>query len=369
MNILFVMESPFGFNNGCWFYRNHIPANALKSKGHIIRFCVVGEIPEQLKQWPHTVVFSRIYSRDPMPLLREFKRLGKKVVYELDDDLWAVAEDNPAVAIRDEKKRQYELLIKEADAITTTNDYLANKIKKINNNVYICPNAIDYDIYLPRRKDNETLIIGYSGASSHYADLIPATEALIDLQAKYKFKVCWQGLTTPPLESEMYFYQKVNILGVQPEKKTFFDNALKWYELVKQLDYFHIPFHFPELFPEVLKRCNFDIGICPVLDTEFNKSKSCIKYYEYASVGTPTLASDCAPYNREVSYRCKNTKEDWYKKLEKLITDADFREKLAQDQYKWVRENRSIRKIVDKWEEALDPGYEKTTSNQNYTNS
>jgi len=38
MKILYVLDSPYAFNNGCWFYRNHIPAKALKAKGHSTHF-------------------------------------------------------------------------------------------------------------------------------------------------------------------------------------------------------------------------------------------------------------------------------------------------------------------------------------------
>lgn len=365
MKILYAMESPFCFNNGCWFYRNNIPSKALKARGHQVKFIAIGaEIPQQWKEWPDTVVFSRVYARDPLILLREWKRLGKKVVYELDDDLWSVAPDNPAYGIRDEKQRQYEHFMAEADAVTTTNEYLANKIRKFNKNVYICPNAIDFEMFERRDSNNKNLVIGYTGASSHYADLDLATDVLIELQKKHHFTMVLQGLTTPPLESEMYSYAKVDALGLQPEKKLFFDSALKWYEKLKQLNFIHIPFHFPELYPSVLRRCNIDIGIAPLLDSEFNYSKSCIKYYEYAATGSVCLASDVKPYKDEVSYTAKNKFGDWKDKLEKLIVDQKFREELYAKQYQWVKENRDIRKVVVKWEEAFDPGPDKNNGTQ-----
>jgi glycosyltransferase involved in cell wall biosynthesis len=365
MKILYAMDSPFSFNNGCWFYRNNIPSKALKAKGHQVKFIAIGaEIPQQWKEWPDVVVFSRIYPRDPMIYLREWKRMGKRVVYELDDDLWSVAPDNPAYGIREEKQRQYEHFMAEADAVTTTTQNLANKIKRFNKNVFVIPNAIDYEMFEKRDANNKQIVVGYTGASSHYADLGVVTEALIDLQKKYSFTMVLQGLTTPPLESEMYSYAKVDALGLQPEKKLFFSQALGWFERIKQLSFVHIPFHFPELYPSILRRCNIDIGIAPLLDSDFNYSKSCVKFYEYASTGTVTLASDVKPYKDEVSYCAKNTKDDWYKKLEKLIVDQKFRDELYAKQYQWVKENRDIRRVVVKWEEALDPGPDKSNGAQ-----
>jgi len=87
-------------------------------------------------------------------------------------------------------------------------------------------------------------------------------------------------------------------------------------------------------------------------DNEFNRGKSCIKFYEYAAVGTATIASDVEPYKSECDYRAKNTTEDWYQKIKKLIVDEQFRLDLVKKQQKWVKENRSIDKIGLEWELA-----------------
>ena len=119
----------------------------------------------------------------------------------------------------------------------------------------------------------------------------------------------------------------------------------------------HIPFMPPELHPSVLGRCDFDIGLAPLEDTEFNRSKSCVKFYEYASVGTVVLTSDVEPYKSEVNYRAKNTVKDWYNKLEKLIVDKDFRAKIGREQQEWVKKHRSVEAIGLDWELACQlPG-------------
>jgi glycosyltransferase involved in cell wall biosynthesis len=142
-----------------------------------------------------------------------------------------------------------------------------------------------------------------------------------------------------------------------PERDEYHKQALDWYSRVKGLNVVHIPFHAPQLHPSVLSQCDFDIGLAPLSDCEFNKGKSCIKFYEYASVGTPTLASDIMPYKEEVNYRVKNNTKDWVKKLEKLISDKSFREKLTKKQKDWVMENRTLKQVGVDWELALQkPG-------------
>jgi len=360
MRLLYILDTPYAFNNGCWFYRNHIPAEALKRRGHNVHFLALNSgrgIPDEMMTFPDTVVFSRTYPVDPLVTMRKFKKLGKRCIYETDDDLWTVNPDNPSVAISTEKRRQYEHLMDECDAVTTTTSELAKKLRKFNKNVFICPNAIDYslmkhkDIKMPK----ERLRLGYSGAASHWRDLELVTEVLVNIQKKYDVEFVLQGMCGCPLEVEIWQYKQVLTYGLRPEKKLFLEQAVKWYQGMKNVRFFHVPFYPPVMFPTLLSSLNIDIGIAPLQDNEFNHSKSCVKFYEYASIGAVTLASKVLPYKKEVGYCAKNNVKDWVAKLERLITDKDFREKLRDKQAKWVKENRDINKVVEKWEDAFDP--------------
>jgi len=313
-------------------------------------------ISDDLMNFPDVAVFSRTYPIDPLMNLRKFKKLGKKVVYEVDDDLWTVNPENPSYVISEEKKRQYEHLIAECDAVTTTTPTLAKKLKKFNKNVHICPNALNEKVFDKEKKKmpKDRLRIGYSGAASHWKDLDLIADAIIELQKKHDFDFILQGICARPLEDEIWGYERVLEYGLQPEKKVYMESAVKWYNKMKDTQMFHIPFRVPVFHSGILNNLDLDIGIAPLLDNEFNHSKSCVKFYEYAMTGAATLASNVLPYKKEVGYLAKNTTKDWVKKLEKLIVDEKFRKNLADKQYKWVKENRDIDKIVTLWEDALD---------------
>lgn len=360
MKILYIQDSVLSFNNGCWFYRNNIPAQALKRKGHEIKYLALNsgrQIEEEIKEWPDTVVFSRTYPMDPLGVLRDFKRRGKRVIYEVDDDLWNVNPDNPSVALSEEKRRQYEHLMNEADACTTTTEVLAKLLRKFNKNVFVCPNAVDASLFALKREPvkKERLRIGYAGAASHWGDLMNISEALKALNGKYDFEFCFFGMCGSPLEAEMYQYEMALLYNLTPEKKKYLEAALAWYRTMKNVRMFHVPFYPPMMYSEVLAGLDFDIGIIPLNDNQFNHSKSCIKFYEYATIKAATLSSHVTPYKEEVGYTCKNTVKDWTNKLEKLIKDESFRKKLQEKQSKWVKENRDINKIVTLWEDAFDP--------------
>jgi len=155
--------------------------------------------------FPDTVVFSRTYPIDPLVTMRKFKKMGKRVVYETDDDLWGVNPDNPSVAVSTEKRRQYEHLMGECDAITTTTEHLAKKLRKFNKNVFVCPNAVDYSLLQVKGKDKmpkDIIRIGYTGAASHWGDLGLITEVLLEIQKKHNVEFVLQGMCGQPFYRE-----------------------------------------------------------------------------------------------------------------------------------------------------------------------
>lgn len=365
-----MTDTVLSFQSGIWLHRNEIPGRALNKRGHEVKQVAIGtSIPQHLMEWPDVVVFGRSYPQayDPVKFMRDYKKLGKRVLYDMDDDFWSVSKDNPSALVSNALRDQYEGMIKEADAIITPSPILAKKFKKhFKKDVFICPNGIDFNMYQERPHEHEDLMIGYMGAASHWKDLTLITEVLEELYKKYNFFFVIYGLTGEALEAAVYTYQKYLSLNLQPEKNEYFKSALDFYSGLKRIKLLHVPFMPPELHPSILSRCDFDIGIAPLEDTEFNAGKSNIKYYEYAAVGTTVVASNVEPYSSEATYLAKNTFKDWYNKLEKLIVDKEYRLKIGKEQQDWVKKNRSTDAIGLDWELACQrPGGIKVKMQEN----
>ena len=362
---MFVADSPMYWRSGIWFHRIQTPSDALANRGHGVKTIYLGkkgtDISPDIINWPDTVVFGRTYpdATDPLAAMIQFKKAGKRVLYDMDDDYWTVAKHNPSVLISSAQKDQYESLIREADALITPSPILAKKFKKLcKKPTFICPNGINPNVYLPRTDNHVGTIIGYMGAGSHWRDLMEVSEALVELHKKYDFLFVIYGITAESMDSAMYEYKRAIMHHYAPEKEERLKEIVKFFdECLGKIKFHHIAFRPPELHPVALRGADFDIGIAPLEDTEFNHGKSCIKFYEYASVGTVTLASNVLPYSSEVDYLAKNTAKDWYNKLEKLIVDVEFRKNLLAKQQKWVTDNRSISAIGLPWELAIQrPG-------------
>ncbi len=356
MKILFIADRPDCYIHGLWLHRIHMPSIALEKRGHGIKVASIGgTFSEELLEWPDTVVFGRIYPTDfdPVKWMKEFKKRGKRVIYDMDDDFWEVKKNNPSRLVSSALKDQYEGMTKEADAIITPSTVLAKKFKKyFKKKVFLCPNMIDPEMYPERPHTDKLLTIGYMGANSHFKDLQIVGDVLNDLSKKYDFMFTIYGLFGEPMEAVVYYTHKALQMNFKPEKRLEFQEILDFHKQLNGMKVQHVPFMPPELHPHILSHCDFDIAIAPLEDDTFNNGKSSLKFYEYAGVGSATLTSDVLPYSEDADYRAKNTKKDWYKKLEKLIVDKDFRETLAKKQRKWVLENRSTDVCGLPWELA-----------------
>lgn len=365
MKILFINETPHVWQSGIWFHRVNAPAKALMERGHHVRqICLGNQIAEEFMDWPDVVVFGRAYfdGHYPVRVMHEYKKRGKRVLYDMDDDFWEVAKNNPSTATSNALKDQYETMMHAADALITPSEILAKKFKKhFKKPVFICPNGVDFREYtIPQEKDPMTkgqLTIGYMGGSSHWEDIGIIVEPLEKLSEKYDFLFVLYGLVGEPIESTVYSYHKMLEGNLQPERNPYFKAAIDFYSRLERIKMMHVPFRLPELHPMTLSRLNFDIGLAPIVDTEFNRGKSSIKFFEYAATGAVTLASDVGSYKDDVGYRAKNTPKDWYDKLEKLIVDKEFREKLYKEQSDYVRKNFSVGPVADlKNPEVFYPG-------------
>lgn len=352
MNITHVVVGPGEFLNGCFFIRLFLSGQELSRMGHEKRTLFLqSQVNEKWFEWTDVAVFTRWYGEnDVLPLVQKFKSNGAKIAYEIDDDLWTVPDVNVSKDVTRRNKMQAEELMGKADLVTTTTDILKKRIedKVGHGNVRVCPNALDESKYKGSSRKNAKLKIGWSGAASHWEDLLEVLPAIKELQEDYDFEFIIQGICDKPLEAEFYTTILMNNIGVDSGRNK---SALEAREVLKDIDFQHIPFYPPEMHSDVLQRMNLDIGLCPLTDNYFNKAKSNIKFYEYALSGATTIASDVKPYNLEVDYVAENTKEDWKDKISQLIDNKEMRKDILEKQQKFVKENRTLKQVVpNTWE-------------------
>ena len=91
-----------------------------------------------------------------------------------------------------------------------------------------------------------------------------------------------------------------------------------------------------------------DIFIAPLVDNEFNRAKSHLKYLEYGAMQVPGIFANLEPYSAVVSDGMNGflaaTQDEWYEKISRLIEDSDLRKKIGKAAFEEVMTNWSLSK-------------------------
>jgi len=247
----------------------------------------------------------------------------KPVIFDIDDLFFFLPENHP-----DRLNHTYtsSLLpifqaIMEANFITVTTPRLKQALDQLNPNIEVLPNYLDDNIWKLRNPvldkiNSQNIVIGYMGTNSHQADLLYILPVLQDLMSTYPNRV------------------KFRFWGVKPPEDFLSNPNVEW-----------IPFYSMnyQQFVQFFQTQQVDIFISPLLNNEFNKCKSPLKFLEYSSLGIPGVYSSIEPYSNIIENRTTGllaqSLEDWKECLVELIEKPDFRFELAQNAQVFLKNN------------------------------
>lgn len=266
--------------------------------------------------------------------------LKKKVVIDIDDNYLSIAPSHRLYDVMKETKKNRAFLgaiLTFADALTVSTaplkQKLAEHLKKVYNMekpIIIIPNMNDvkqWD-FKPAEKHKDRIVIGYTGSNSHYDDLQMVFPQIAKIMDKHK---------------NVYF----EVLGSLTN-----DEAVKLFSCFskkakKRCDLIPATSTFRE-YPKHLASMKWDIGIAPLVDTDFTRSKSPIKFFEYSMYKIPTIASRVYPYyvpsfGRDVITHDETgllvKPSEWFNALEDLILNKEKRIALGERAYEHVKQN------------------------------
>lgn len=288
--------------------------------------------------WADVVVFQRYAYPKHLTLIDICKAMGKKVVFETDDDLLNLPPTNGAYSrFQDPAIRSaLETLYREADLVTVSTQALAETYRGVNPNMRVIPNAIAEAAFpfaasvdLTQLQSGERVVIGYAGTSSHQDDLALVLPALVRLLDEHPDRV------------------SLVFLGCIPA-------ALRGHPAVT---------HVPETtdyegFARTLRDSGIQIGLAPLVDHAFNRAKSPIKWMEYAACGIVTVASAVGPYREAIVdgedgiLVHEATSEAWYQALNRLVMDPSSRTRLATRAHAKVLTEHMVSVTANRWAEA-----------------
>lgn len=365
MKVFYIVNKDQKTMDGCVYYRNHLPALYLTASGKAD--C---KITNQFKSrsqenkktrsidvlWDVSnivdsdiVVFSRLYQITDFPMVKAFvdaaKHYGKKIVYEVDDNLFDIPLHNlvrePAIQARE----LILFLMRSADAYTVTTRRLAEYLNNIYPKpTYVLPNSVEftrpnkvYQSQMPEKKEG-IIRIGWTGGGTHIKDLEVAGKAMARLVKKHKniefVSLCGEGL----------------------------DKA------VFQFPHIHVGLVPVSIYHDVLEDMDLDIGLCPLIGDKFNSYKSAIKWTEYSMFNAATVYSKVPPYSDFIEDGVtgvgveKNTKNAWIEAIESILYDVEKRKRIGDNAFDKVYNEYNMQDNTLLWYHAYNEILKNDTS-------
>lgn len=256
-------------SSGCQAYRIRFPFDAVKAirPQHALGYGTT--IIPQAKEHADVVIAQRICLDAPSTLWQRWARQGqKKLIVELDDDLWNIDPANErAYYFFANPKIQANLVknIQVAHAVTVSTPELAEMVQKKtgHQNIHIIRNAVP--AWLLEHEPQKNHHVGWGGSPSHHGDFGRLRRGM------YKFLQRHRDKTFHTIGMDYGSWMKL------PEDQCHFT---PWVPSVE--DFF--------------RTIDYSVGVAPLADTVFNAAKSDIKFLELAALGIPTIASDVPAY-------------------------------------------------------------------------
>jgi hypothetical protein len=258
-------------------------------------------------------------------VLTELARAGTAITYDNDDDFTAVPKESPLYkrtgGLTGQRIFAETLKVaRMAQWFTTPNELLAEKYRRGGvEHVEVLGNYLAPDVRRPSRSHNG-VVVGWVAGEEHRADVarIEIGDALQRLVAKH----------------ESVHIECIGVNLGLPERYSH-DRFVPFLELPGRIG-------------------GFDIGIAPLADIPYNRTRSDIKLKEYAASGVPWLASPVGPYVGlgEAQGGRLVDDDDWFEALDRLVTHRRERRRLARKAKAWAK-RQTIETVADRWEEIF----------------
>ena len=301
--ILTIAAIPAG-HDGSAYYRLYQPVTKLKEFGrHLVGIPAPGSQisaprPEDLE------------GVDVLVMQRPVGKLGSKGwdsiagstarVYEIDDDL-LTADPSGLPHLCDPKLREsVRHLLAASEMVTVSTPYLAELYSQFNPNVRVLPNYIHERVITEiRRPRRDRVTFGWAGGNSHLADMC---------SVQY------------PLRTFLHANPQVDFHWIGPDFSPLVHRECLWSPWAENVwDYY--------------RKVDFDVGIAPLADIPFNRSKSYLKALDFAALGVPVIAQDMEPYREfvedGVTGYLVRTHDEWLARLTELAHDESARAELG----------------------------------------
>jgi len=275
----------------------------------------------------NVIYFQKRYLPIDLKLCKIALLLGKKIVFDIDDAPFGTAFNHLAT-------KQASRMMELSSAIVVGSNELKKFAQAYNRNVYFLPSFVNLNHYksnykLRKLEDSNSITLGWIGNGKVYKkDLLILLKPLEDLGKTYNIKLILVGA-----------------LGQKDIYRNFHNIKNIKIEIIDSIDWAK-----PNAAP--LSISNFDIGLYPLIDNEYNKYKCGYKALEYMAMKIPVVASPIGE-NKTIIKNGKDgflavNENEWKEYISYLIKNKEFRERMGENGRKKVEEYYSLEICANK---------------------
>jgi glycosyltransferase involved in cell wall biosynthesis len=232
--------------------------------------------------------------------------------------------------------------MRNADALMVTTPHLGETYLPFNDNIYVIENSLDFkgdrkfvgwDKVSVRK--HKGIRLGWIGGRAHFDDLM---------------------MVAPVLRGILEKHPEVTLCLVNSairESCRLLNRAYP-FEGLKNVHYADrsVPINRYAAFAASF---GFDIGIAPLVDCNFNRSKSNLRWLEYSALKIPTVATSISHFSQSIEHGetgfliRENNLDEWKTTIELLIDESAVREYVGKTAYKRVKHDFNVQRNSPKY--------------------
>jgi glycosyltransferase involved in cell wall biosynthesis len=298
--------------------------------------------------WCDIAIFPRGSEYYDLNFLHQLKQLGKKIIYDIDDNF----EEIPiSIPIGQHHRTPHRLHVLRrffafSDITRIYSARMQYRAKQHHANIRLVKNCFDTQLIadLPTPKASTVVKIAYP--TSRQDD--PRQEALF-------YETLRQILIKYPSQIEINLWRAALPAGKLPEKLQHFQN-IRLHENINNYEDFIKSFYTEA----------YDIGLAPLIDEPFFHSKTNTKYREFGGCGVAGVYSNIPPYNdcilqKKSGVLVNNTVKDWVEGISLLIDNPLLRQKIAKNAKQDVLKNYTFDMTVNTYRQCLHEALKNTS--------
>jgi hypothetical protein len=261
-------------------------------------------------------------------LVTNLKATGVSLVVDTDDAFHSTDSNHPEHQDLNSKSQALDYLLRSAGQVWVSTEQLKTHLPKTQQPALVMENCLDPRVWKADTSSikvpgSNRLELLYMGTATHDADLAMILPGLDKLAEKYpnQFRLTVMGVATD-----------------MPDRP--------WIEKLSQRRHQSI---YPGFVSWFLHQGPFDIGLSPLMDSEFNRDKSDIKCLDYLAAGITPVVSDVEAYNspaiNDYIIKVPNTPDQWFQKLSEQLDDLQAKrinhQKTLAESHKYLWSQRS----------------------------